>query len=57
VPCAPTIGKRDLANEVPTHSEAIAPINDRMGSRVEDDALRPVFRVAAVMAMAEKRNA
>ena len=38
-----------MANEVPMHSEAIAPISDRVGSRVEAEAFCPVFKVAAVM--------
>ena len=32
------------------HSDAIAPISDSVGSRVDEEALRPVFKVAAVMA-------
>ncbi|MCY1313282.1 hypothetical protein D9M69_721660 [compost metagenome] len=39
-----------MANEVPMHSEAIAPIRDSVGSRVDGEAARPVFKVAAVMA-------
>ncbi|MNL61393.1 hypothetical protein D3C87_1853070 [compost metagenome] len=31
------------------HSDAIAPISDKVGSKVEDEALCPLFKVAAVM--------
>ena len=49
VPCAPTSGNSDLANDVPMHKDAIAPISDSVGSKVEAEAFCPEFKVAAVM--------
>ncbi len=56
VPCAPTSGNSDLANDVPMHSEAMAPISDSVGIRVEADVSRPEGRVAAVMMRRLRKN-
>ncbi|MNF12589.1 hypothetical protein D3C80_2141300 [compost metagenome] len=39
------------------HSEAMAPISDSVGSRVEAGALCPAFKVAAVMGSQGKGKA
>ncbi|CUK00251.1 Uncharacterised protein [Achromobacter xylosoxidans] len=38
------------------HSEAMAPISDKVGIRVEAEASRPEGRVAAVMVLRLRKN-